>query len=66
MTISAGVSVYPDHGVDADTLLKSADLALYEAKAAGRNVYRIAQRRGPPAAEHGQPDHSAGTGATTD
>jgi two-component system cell cycle response regulator len=44
ITVSAGVSIYPDHGEDADTLMKSADLALYEAKAAGRNVYRIAER----------------------
>jgi len=42
ITISAGVSIYPDHGEDADTLMKSADLALYEAKAAGKNAYRIA------------------------
>jgi diguanylate cyclase (GGDEF)-like protein len=44
ITTSAGVSIYPDHGEDADTLMKSADLALYEAKAAGRNVFRIAER----------------------
>jgi len=44
ITTSAGVSIYPDHGEDADTLMKSADLALYQAKAAGRNVYRIAER----------------------
>jgi len=44
ITISAGVSIYPDHGEDADTLMKSADLALYEAKASGKNAYRIAER----------------------
>ena len=43
ITTSAGVSIYPDHGEDAETLLKSADLALYEAKAAGKNAYRIAK-----------------------
>ncbi|NVN99152.1 MAG: diguanylate cyclase [Geobacteraceae bacterium] len=42
ITVSAGVSLYPEHGEDAETLMKSADLALYEAKAAGRNVYRLA------------------------
>jgi predicted signal transduction protein with EAL and GGDEF domain len=32
---------YPDHGDDSDTPIKSADLALYEAKRTGKNVYRI-------------------------
>ena len=43
ITTSAGVSLYPDHGDDEETLLKSADLALYEAKHAGKNTYRIAE-----------------------
>jgi diguanylate cyclase (GGDEF)-like protein len=43
ITSSAGVSIYPDHGEDADTLIKSADLALYEAKRAGKNAYRISE-----------------------
>jgi len=42
ITISAGVALYPVHGEDAETLMKSADLALYEAKRSGKNVYRIA------------------------
>jgi two-component system, cell cycle response regulator len=45
ITISAGVSIFPDHGEDAETLMKSADLALYEAKSSGRNAYRISERR---------------------
>jgi two-component system, cell cycle response regulator len=40
ITISAGIGIYPVHGEDADTLMKSADLALYDAKRAGKNVYR--------------------------
>jgi diguanylate cyclase (GGDEF)-like protein len=44
ITTSAGVGIYPDHGEDADTLIKSADLALYEAKRAGKNTYRISER----------------------
>ena len=42
ITISAGVGLYPVHGEDADSLMKSADLALYEAKRSGKNAYRIA------------------------
>ena len=36
-TASFGVSVYPDHGDTAATLLQNADTALYAAKRAGRN-----------------------------
>ncbi len=34
---SIGISIAPDHGNDASNLLRNADLALYEAKAQGRN-----------------------------
>jgi two-component system, cell cycle response regulator len=44
VTTSAGVGVYPIHGEDAETLMKCADLALYVAKRAGKNAYRIAER----------------------
>jgi diguanylate cyclase (GGDEF)-like protein len=47
ITTSAGVGIYPIHGEDAETLMKSADLALYEAKRAGKNVYRISERIDP-------------------
>ena len=43
ITISAGVSIYPAHGQDPETLMKSADLALYQAKSAGKNAYRISE-----------------------
>ena len=41
ISTSAGVGIYPVHGEDADTLMKSADLALYDAKRVGKNVYRV-------------------------
>jgi len=41
ITVSAGVGIYPAHGQDAATLLKSADLALHDAKNAGKNAYRV-------------------------
>jgi diguanylate cyclase (GGDEF)-like protein len=43
LTISAslGVTFAPGHGDDADELIKNADLALYQAKARGRNGYAI-------------------------
>jgi predicted signal transduction protein with EAL and GGDEF domain len=38
---SMGIAVYPDHGTDTEQLLKNADIALYEAKAAGRGGHRF-------------------------
>ena len=37
VTASVGISVYPDDGTDAETLLKNADTALLKAKAHGRS-----------------------------
>ena len=41
VTTSIGISLYPDHGEDFNKLIKNADLALYVAKAEGRNTYKI-------------------------
>ncbi len=45
ITVSIGASFYPQHGADGTSLMKSADLALHEAKQLGKNNYRIATRR---------------------
>ena len=37
ITVSMGISVYPEAGKDIETLIKSADEALYESKETGRN-----------------------------
>lgn len=40
-TCSMGISFYPEHGEDSDTLLKKADIAMYAAKLRGRNHFCI-------------------------
>ena len=41
ITSSAGVSFYPKDGSDANTLMRHADAAMYQAKSMGRNNYQI-------------------------
>jgi len=39
VTASVGVSIYPEDGSDAETLIKNADAAMYQAKASGRKKF---------------------------
>jgi polar amino acid transport system substrate-binding protein len=41
LTASAGITIFPEHGLDSETLVKNADAALYQAKEAGGNTYSI-------------------------
>ncbi len=46
ITLSLGVAIYPDHAAESPALIKAADVALYEAKHAGRN--RVVMALGKP------------------
>jgi len=41
ITASIGISIYPVDGGEFETLLKNADLAMYNAKTAGKNCYQF-------------------------
>jgi diguanylate cyclase (GGDEF)-like protein/PAS domain S-box-containing protein len=44
VTASIGVALYPDDGTDAETLIKHADVAMYDVKDHGRDGYRFFDR----------------------
>lgn len=43
--VSIGVAVYPENGLEIDSLLGAADAAMYRSKARGKNTYTYAQTR---------------------
>lgn len=42
-TASIGITLYPEHGFDSETLIKNADTAVHQAKDGGRNNYAFYQ-----------------------
>jgi len=41
VSCSIGISIFPEHGTDCETLIKNADAAMYNAKECGRNNFRF-------------------------
>jgi len=41
ISVSIGIAFSPEHGIDAHTLCRNADAALYESKDGGKNTYRV-------------------------
>lgn len=59
VTVSVGIAVFPDNGTGGQEVLEAADDALYAAKAAGRDTWRIA----PATNDHGA-GANGGSGGT--
>jgi diguanylate cyclase (GGDEF)-like protein len=51
VTISVGVAAYPLNGTDPESILRAADLALYRAKAEGRDRVAVADGEASPVAK---------------
>lgn len=45
ISLSIGISFYPNHGTDAEKIVKNADKALYTAKHQGKNQYQIYENK---------------------
>jgi diguanylate cyclase (GGDEF)-like protein/PAS domain S-box-containing protein len=43
LSASIGIAIYPENGGDIETLLKTADSAMYRAKEKGKNAYRFSR-----------------------
>jgi diguanylate cyclase (GGDEF)-like protein/PAS domain S-box-containing protein len=41
VSLSIGISIYPDDGLDSEILVKNADVAMYKVKNSGRNNYQF-------------------------
>jgi diguanylate cyclase (GGDEF)-like protein/PAS domain S-box-containing protein len=41
ITVSIGIAVYPEHGIDANMLIKNAEAAMYVAKTSDRGIFRF-------------------------
>jgi diguanylate cyclase (GGDEF)-like protein/PAS domain S-box-containing protein len=67
ISTSIGISIYPIDGKDMETLLRNADVAMYQAKEQGRNTYRFFEERmSEGALERQRLEHALGHALTRD
>jgi diguanylate cyclase (GGDEF)-like protein len=57
ITISLGLSLFPQDGTDAAELLRKADQAMYRAKGTGKNTYTLSGHPHGPLAGSSSPGH---------
>ncbi|GGQ41706.1 sensor domain-containing diguanylate cyclase [Couchioplanes azureus] len=62
ISVSIGIAVYPEHGASAERVLAAADDALYAAKNAGRDTYRLAEAQVPTEGAAGTPPQAGDAG----
>lgn len=51
VTLSIGISLYPDHGKDQKALMKAADLAMYQAKEQGKSTWAVSGEKSLPGSD---------------
>jgi diguanylate cyclase (GGDEF)-like protein len=66
LTASAGIGIFPSHGEDVDTLMKSADLTLYKSKPAGNNTNQLPESMNQAACVGGPQKSAASTSPLRD
>ncbi|MFT3733649.1 MAG: EAL domain-containing protein [Rhodocyclaceae bacterium] len=67
ITPSIGIAVYPEHGIDAEELVRNADVAMYYAKSQGRNNCQLFSPRMAELAEESLSlEHALRTAADRD
>ena len=52
--VSIGISLYPGHGTEIDTLIAAADTAMYQSKARGKNLFTLSDDEPPVGSEAGE------------
>ncbi len=62
ISVSIGIAVFPEHGATAQQVLDAADDALYAAKHAGRDTYRLAEVVSPVARDGNLDEAATGPG----
>lgn len=64
LSLSIGIALYPQHGIDTGTIQKAADIAMYEAKKSGKNRYAFFDADSDTLLENIQMEHDLSAALT--